>query len=54
MTWLDQWPDDDQRTRVVFITQGIAGESLREVIELLDRMSARTFKARQRAEAARS
>jgi G3E family GTPase len=49
MTWLDRWPDRDERTRVVFITQGIARDSLRDVIELLDRMSARTFKARQKA-----
>lgn len=54
MTWLDQWPDEDQRTRVVFITQGIASDSLRDVIELLDRMSARTFKARQKAQAAQA
>jgi G3E family GTPase len=53
MTWLDQWPDEDERTRVVFITEGIARDSLKEVIELLDRMSARTFKARERAQARR-
>jgi G3E family GTPase len=53
MTWLDRWPDQDERTRVVFITEGIARDSLREVIELLDRMSARTFKARQNARALR-
>jgi G3E family GTPase len=51
MTWLDHWPDQDERTRVVFITQGIAKDSLKEVIELLDRMAARTFKARERARA---
>jgi G3E family GTPase len=49
MTWLGHWPDGDERTRVVFITQGIARDSLRDVIELLDRMSARTFKAREKA-----
>jgi G3E family GTPase len=49
MTWLDRWPDGDERTRVVFITQGIARDSLRDVVELLDRMSTRTFKARERA-----
>ncbi|MQT14790.1 CobW family GTP-binding protein [Segnochrobactrum spirostomi] len=54
MTWLDQWPDDDHRTRIVFITQGIARQSLSEVIELLDRMAARTFKARERARQARA
>jgi G3E family GTPase len=54
MTWLDRWPDQDERTRVVFITQGIAGDSLREVIELLDRMSARTFRAREKAQSQHS
>ena len=48
MTWLDRWPDEDHRTRVVFITQGIARESLRDIIDLLDRVSSRTFKARAR------
>lgn len=54
MTWLDKWPDADQRTRVVFITQGIAQTKLKEIIELLDRMSARTFKAKERARQART
>jgi G3E family GTPase len=53
MTWLNRWPDDDERTRVVFITHGIPQDSLRDVIELLDRMSARTFKAREKAKASR-
>lgn len=48
MTWLDKWPDDDQRTQIVFITQGVAGAELREMVELLDRVSTRTFKARDR------
>jgi len=49
MTWLERWPDKDDRTRIVFITQGIAGAELREIVELLDRVGARTFKARERA-----
>jgi G3E family GTPase len=48
MTWLARWPDEDHGTRVVFITQGIVRDKLREMIELLDRVSARTFKARER------
>jgi len=48
MSWLDQWPDADHRTRVVFITQGIPRANLKDVIDLLDRVSARTFKARSR------
>lgn len=51
MTWLNDWPDDDRRTRVVFITQGIHRDKLRDIIELLDRVSARTFKARERGRA---
>ena len=48
MTWLDRWPDSDQRTRIVFITQGIPSGNLRDIIDLLDRVSARTFNARAR------
>ena len=48
MTWLERWPDDDHRTRVVFITQGIARDNLRDIIDLLDRVSSRTFRARVR------
>jgi G3E family GTPase len=49
MTWLDRWPDGDHRSRIIFITQGIPRDSLRDVIDLLDRVSARTFKARDAA-----
>jgi G3E family GTPase len=48
MSWLDRWPDSDHRTRIVFITQGIPRESLKDIIDLLDRVSTRTFKARAR------
>ena len=48
MTWLDRWPDSDRRTRIVFITQGIPRASLKDIIDLLDRVSSRTFKARAR------
>ncbi len=48
VTWLEKWPNADERTRIVFITQGIAREKLKDTIELLDRMSERTFKARER------
>ena len=58
MTWLDRWPDADQRTRLIFITQGIQRDSLKDIIDLLDRVSSRTFKARakgrQAQEAARA
>jgi G3E family GTPase len=53
LTWLERWPSADQRTRIVFITQGIAQDKLKEIIELLDRMSERTFAAREKARLAR-
>lgn len=49
MSWLESWPDADERTRIVFIAQGIAGDELRQIVETLDRVSARTFAARERA-----
>jgi G3E family GTPase len=54
LTWLEKWPDSDDRTRIVFITQGIVRERLKEIIELLDRMSKRTFEARKRGRLARA
>jgi G3E family GTPase len=49
MTWLPRWPDGDHRTRIVFITRGVVRSELQEMIELLDRMAARTSRARLRA-----
>jgi G3E family GTPase len=58
MTWLERWPDDDHRTRIVFITQGIRRDDLKDIVDLLDRVSSRTFQARARgrnaAESARA
>ncbi len=54
MTWLERWPSADTRSRIVFITQGIARDRLKDIIELLDRMSERTFKAREKARLARA
>jgi G3E family GTPase len=48
LTWLEKWPTADERTRIVFITQGIARDRLKDMIELLDRMCKRTFEARAR------
>jgi G3E family GTPase len=52
VTWLEKWPTLDERTRIVFITQGKLRDELKDIIELLDRMSARTFAARERAQLA--
>jgi G3E family GTPase len=50
MTWLDRWPDADHRTRIVFITQGVVRATLKDTIEMLSRVAARTAKARRRLE----
>ena len=50
MSWLPRWPDADRRTRVVFITRGVATGDLQEMISLLDRMAARTSRAKLRAQ----
>lgn len=50
LTWLPCWPDDDHRTRVVFITQGVPSAELDEMISLLDRVARRTAAARLRAQ----
>ena len=49
VTWLEKWPTADERTRIVFITQGMTRSDLKDMIEVLDRMSARTFAAREKA-----
>jgi G3E family GTPase len=53
VTWLEKWPSADERTRIVFITQGKSRDELKDMIELLDRMSQRTFAAREKARLAR-
>ena len=49
LTWLNAWPDADQRTRIVFIAQGIARDAVVEMIELLERVASRTARARSAA-----
>jgi G3E family GTPase len=51
VTWLARWPDEDRRTRIVFITQGIEPEELAEMVGLLERVAQRTAAARLRASA---
>jgi G3E family GTPase len=49
LSWLERWPDSDQRTRIVFITQGIEAAELAEMVNLLERVATRTAAARMRA-----
>jgi G3E family GTPase len=52
LAWLDAWPDEDHRTRIVFIAQGVARATVQEMIELLERVATRTASARRRGAAA--
>lgn len=49
LTWLPEWPDEDQRTRIVFITQELPAGELEEMVTLLDRIAHRTALARLKA-----
>jgi G3E family GTPase len=49
LTWLPEWPDEDQRTRIVFITQDLPTGELEEMVTLLDRVAHRTALARLKA-----
>jgi G3E family GTPase len=49
LTWLREWPDEDQRTRIVFITQDLPSGELEEMVTLLDRVAHRTALARLKA-----
>ncbi len=41
LEWLERWPDDDRRTRLVFITQGAGRETVEELMAFVDRMRQR-------------
>lgn len=49
LDWLPRWPDDDRRSKFVFITQGYDREDVEEMIALLDRVATRTAAARAKA-----
>jgi G3E family GTPase len=53
MTWLERWPDSDERTRIVFIAQGVTYDALQDIVGVLERMSARTYKTYEKARLAR-
>ena len=52
LSWLDRWPDKDQRSKIVFITQGFDRAEVEDMIALLDRVATRTAAARARAQSA--
>jgi len=51
LSWLDRWPDQDRRSKIVFITQGFDRAEVEDMIALLDRVARRTAAARARAQA---
>jgi G3E family GTPase len=50
LTWLERWPDQDRRSKIVFITQGFDRAEVEDMIALLDRVATRTAAARARAQ----
>ena len=49
LAWLNKWPSDDRRTRIVFITLDWDAQAVNELISDIERMSRRTQLARDRA-----
>ena len=43
--WMDKWPSDDKRTRIVFITRNIDQEYIEETYNLIERVAERTVAA---------
>ena len=43
--WMDKWPSDDKRTRIVFITRNIDQEYIEETYNLIERIAERTVAA---------
>ena len=50
MSWLDRWPDDDRRSKIVFITQNFDRAEVEDMIAVLDRVATRTAAARAKAQ----
>jgi G3E family GTPase len=51
LSFLERWPDDDRRSKFVFITQGFDRAEVEDMIAVLDRVATRTAAARARAAA---
>ena len=48
LAWLDRWPSEDRRTRIVFITLDQGAEEIGELVEDIERLSQRTRAVRER------
>lgn len=51
LAWLECWPSNDRRTRIVFITFDRAASEIEELIEAVEQLSMRTRAARTRVSA---
>jgi G3E family GTPase len=49
LEWLPEWPSENRRTRLVFITLDVTANEMNDMIDAIERMSARTRQARQQA-----
>ena len=49
LDWLPEWPSDDRRTRIVFITRDIDKAYIEDTLGLIERVAARTAAAGQAA-----
>ncbi|MBT3914899.1 MAG: GTP-binding protein [Rhodospirillaceae bacterium] len=45
LDWLDNWPSDDRRTRIVFITRNIDQAYIEDTLDLIERVAQRTAAA---------
>ena len=45
LEFMDNWPSDDRRTRIVFITRDIDKTYIEETFSLIERVAKRTVKA---------
>lgn len=52
VSWLDAWPSDDHRTRIVFITFDWTAGQIQELTEDIERLARRTRAAREKVHAA--
>ncbi len=49
LDWLEKWPSEDRRTRIVFITRGIDRAHIEDSLALIERIAERTERAAQQA-----
>ena len=45
LDWLPEWPGEDRRTRIVFITHGLDKSYVEDTLELIERVARRTEQA---------